>query len=386
MRLLLLDQFSDPGGAQQVLLEFLPALRERGWEALVGMPGEGELFARIGELGFETARIDCGPFRSGKKSPADLARFLGGSPRLARQIHALANRARAELVYINGPRVLPAASIASLQVPVLFHAHSLLPPGAVRRLTGMALRRLNARVVASCRFVADSWREYVAADRLSVIYNGVRAPSRQIKRSSATPAIGCIGRISEEKGQREFVEAAALIHRELPGCRFMIYGAPLFGDLAALQYEIALRDAAAGLPIDFAGWTPDIDSALANIDLLLVPSTAQEATTRVSLEAFAAGVPVVAFRSGGIPEVIDDGVNGILTDSTEEMARRTIELLRDDRTAMSEAAHQSWRTRFTLEHYHSQILNLVGQLDDSTLRVGRRKRLPHYASPAESEF
>jgi len=359
MRLLLLDQFSDPGGAQQVLLEFLPALRERGWDALIGMPGEGELFARIRELGLETARIDCGPFRSGKKSPADLARFLGGSPRLARQVHALADRVRADLVYINGPRLLPAASIANLQVPVLFHAHSFLPPGAVRRLTGLALRRLNARVVASCRFVADSWRQYVAADQLSVIYNGVRAPSRQAKRSSAIPTIACIGRISAEKGQREFVEVAALIHRELPDCRFTIYGAPLFGDLAAQQYDIALRQAADGLPIEFPGWTPDIDSALANIDLLLVPSTAYEATTRVILEAFAAGIPVVAFRSGGIPEVIEHGVNGMLTDSAEEMARMTIELLRADRTAMSQAAFESWRTRFTLEHYHSEILNLV---------------------------
>ncbi len=359
MRLLLLDQFSDPGGAQQVLLEFLPAIRERGWEALIGMPGDGELFPRIAAMGFETARIDCGPFRSGKKSSADLARFLGGSPRLARQIHALANRFRADLVYINGPRLLPAASIASLRMPVLFHAHSYLPPGAVRRLTGMALRRLNARVVASCRFVADSWRGYVAADRLSVIYNGVRTPSRQVKRISTTPTIACIGRISAEKGQHEFVAAAGLIHRELPDCRFTIYGAPLFGDAAAQQYEIALRQAAAGLPIDFAGWTPDIDSALANIDLLLVPSTAHEATTRVILEAFAAGVPVIAFRSGGIPEVIEHGVNGMLADSTEEMARLTIELLRADRTAMSQAARESWRARFTLSHYHSQILNAL---------------------------
>ena len=67
MRLLLLDQFSDPGGAQQVLLELLPAIRERGWKALVGLPGEGELFARVRALGFETARIDCGPYHVGQE-------------------------------------------------------------------------------------------------------------------------------------------------------------------------------------------------------------------------------------------------------------------------------------------------------------------------------
>src|SRR6266481_539907 len=174
MNLLLLDQFSQPGGAQQVLLDLLPGIRDRRWKALVGLPGEGELFEQIRSLGFPVERIRCGPYASGRKSAADAARFLTDTPGLARQIARLA--AGVDLVYLNGPRLLPAAALAGLDVPVLFHAHSYLFPGAVRKLAGMALRRLDAWVVGNCRFVLDVWRPYLKEERLSVIYNGVVGP------------------------------------------------------------------------------------------------------------------------------------------------------------------------------------------------------------------
>ena len=66
MNLLLLDQFSEPGGAQQVLLELLPALGERGWQCLVGLPGEGSLFARLRELGVD-AIVEGTVLRSGNR-------------------------------------------------------------------------------------------------------------------------------------------------------------------------------------------------------------------------------------------------------------------------------------------------------------------------------
>jgi len=90
-----------------------------------------------------------------------------------------------------------------------------------------------------------------------------------------------------------------------------------------------------------------------------VPSAGHEATTRVILEAYASGVPVIAFRSGGIPEVVEDGRNGWLAGSAEEMARLAIELLSGDPeklTAASLAARESWRQRFTIGRYREQLL------------------------------
>ena len=361
MKLLLLDQFSDLGGAQQNLLELLPAIRDAGWSALIGLPGDGALFDRARALGFETARISCGPYRSGPKSPADLARFLGGTPRLAFQIRRLAARSAATLVFVNGPRLLPAAALAGLDCPVVFHSHSYLASGPQRRIVGEALRRLDAWVIGQCEFVAAAWRPFVRPERLSVIYNGVSAPCPS---HSPNPArslrVACIGRISPEKGQREFVAAASLIHQSLPECRFVIYGSPLFDDPAAQHYAAQVRAAAARLPIDFPGWVEDIPAALSQLDLLLVPSAGFEATTRVILEAFAAGVPVIAFPSGGIPEVIEDGVNGFLAPTPEEMAHRAIALLTTGAaSAISRNARETWARRFNLDRYCRQVLDII---------------------------
>ncbi|HYW42172.1 MAG TPA: glycosyltransferase family 4 protein [Bryobacteraceae bacterium] len=350
MRVLLLDQFSEPGGAQRCLLDLLPAIRECGWDALVGLPGGGSLFQRVHQAGFETARIECGPYQSGGKSAADLGRFLSGTPRLARQVRRLAERV--DVVYVNGPRLLPAVALAGLRVPVVFHSHSYLPSGIVRKLAAISLRRMNARVVASCRFVAQPWR---ACGPVAVVWNGVGACERKAA-VRLTERVGCIGRIAPEKGQREFVAAAAIIHRALPECRFAIHGSAMF---SAAGYEAEVRAAAAGLPVQFPGWTENVCAALGNLDLLLVPSAPDEATPRVILEAFAAGVPVVAFASGGIPEMIEHGVDGFLAASTEEMAEIAIGLLAGDRAEVAQAARESWRRKFTLERYRQEMISIL---------------------------
>jgi glycosyltransferase involved in cell wall biosynthesis len=337
MKLLFLDQFSEPGGAQQCLLDLLSAVEH----AVVAMPGDGPMFQRVRALGFETARIHCGPYASGGKSARDMARFVFETPQLARQIRKLAHGA--DIVYINGPRLLPAAALSGVRKPIVFHSHSYLPPGPIRKLSGLALRRLRAHVIGSCRYVADPWTPY--ASDISVVYNGVAGPERPRAKRNGPLTIGCIGRIAPEKGQREFVEAARIIHGKIPEARFAIYGETMF---ASHEYEREVRAAAIGLPIEFAGWAPNVYDALAKIDLLLVPSAPHEATTRVILEAFAAGVPVIAFPSGGIPEVLPAGS---LARSVQEMAEMACS---EDRPGgLSHSAD------FTLERYRAEILNVL---------------------------
>lgn len=369
MKLLLLDQFSDPGGAQQGLLELLPAIRQRGWTAAVGLPGHGELFARVSHLGFRAARILCGPYRSGPKSLADAVRFALDTPRLAVKIRRLAAESAAEAVYVNGPRLVPAAALAGLEIPLVFHSHSYLFPGAVRRMAGAALKRCDAWLIGSCRFVAEPWHPFVRPERRCVIYNGVAAPACSRPFRAGPPVIACAGRIAPEKGQREFVAATELIRRAIPACRFVVYGAALFGSPAAERYELEVRAAGERLGVEFRGWTGNIQEALAVTDLLLVPSAGHEATTRVILEAHAAGVPVIAFRSGGIPEVIDHGRDGWLTNSTEEMARLAIEVLAQDPASLAAIrrnAQESWKRRFTLERYHRELLDFIETTQFST--------------------
>ena len=73
-------------------------------------------------------------------------------------------------------------------------------------------------------------------------------------------------------------------------------------------------------------------------------------------------MPVIAFRSGGIPEVVDHGRTGFLVDSTREMAECAIALLTGDSSGLSDvsrAARDTWRSRFTRERFQRQLLTTL---------------------------
>ncbi len=326
---------------------------------MVALPGDGKLVGEVRRLGLQVESIDCWPYKSGRKF-ADVGRFLAHSLRLAKAIRELVQRVDPDLVYLNGPRFAPAAALARLQRPVLFHNHSWLPPDRSRVVTGVALRWMDARVVACCKFVAEQWQGYVRAERIWTILNGLPGPAAMpLRRPSRAPRIGCIGRINPQKGQLEFVAAAARIHAALPECRFVVCGEAMFGDSNLQGYAAEVRAKAAGLPVEFSGWVTDIYSALAELDLVLVPSLGAEATPRVILEAYAAGVPVIAFDCGGISEVVENGVTGVLTRSVEEMAREAVALLSGDperRLSMAHAARAQWEQRFTIPKFHEALL------------------------------
>src|ERR1019366_8113365 len=364
MNILCLDQFGELGGAQRCLLDLMPAMADRGWSVHVAAPGNGQLAERAAAIDATVDPIRCGPYSSGKKTLADMARFLAEAPRLSGEIRGLVWRYDADLIYVNGPRLLPAAALAARKGPrVLFHSHSMLN-GPARRVAGRSLAMARATMVASCRFVASPLVPYSGDRGIRVVYNGVRhmsLPSRAP--AGAEFRIGLIGRISPEKGQADFLRAARILHNAAPQCRFVICGAPLFSNPAALRYCGEIEALAADLPVEFAGWTEDVEGVLATLDLLVVPSAPFDATPRVILEGFAAGVPVVAFASGGIPEIVEHGVTGFLVEarSPKALAFAIRDLLREPhrlREASGKARAKA-RTEFSLERYRAQMLETI---------------------------
>jgi glycosyltransferase involved in cell wall biosynthesis len=364
MNILFLDQFGEPGGGQQCLLDLLPTVVAQGGRITVAAPA-GPLLDAAAGMGAETAMLSIGPFSCGYKSASDALRFAAQLPGLALKIRRLTRQAGAHWIYVNGPRILPAVAVAQTGIPVLFQSHHYLPQGVSRTLAGRSLRHLRANVAADCHFVAGTWKRYVRPDRLHVVYIGVAAQSRpRGETRRERPVIGCIGRIAPQKGQHRFVEAAREIVRIIPGAKFVIYGARLFGDPPA--YEEQVRAAAVHVPVDFGGWTSDIGEALARLDLLLVPSSFPEATPRIVLEAFAARVPVAALRCGGLEELITHGRTGMLAGSTKELAAIAIDLLTADPARLrgvADAAYALWSREFTREGFRERMLRLLSGLD-----------------------
>jgi glycosyltransferase involved in cell wall biosynthesis len=366
MKILFLDQYSEMGGAQRVLADLLVAVQRQGWEAHVAVPGSGLLLEQCRSRNIEFTEIPCGPYRSGRKGISDLFQFARDVRRQSRSIRNLVKQESFDLVYVNGPRLLPAATIATRrETPVLFHLHYPIHQALAARLAGWCVRRSGATVVACSNSVAQSLVRYICPNKLQVIRNGTSDMVFREREFSVDRRwrIGLVGRISPQKGQIEFLKAAKVLALEFPSVRFVICGAPLFG---ADEYFDRVKNLAAGLPVEFLGWREDVASVLAGLDLLVMPSK-EEGTPLVLLEAFSAGVPVIAFPAGGIGEVVRDRETGFLVPeaSAKGMAAQIRELLTSDPLILKETAcraRQVWEESYTLAGFHNRITDLVQQV------------------------
>ena len=128
-----------------------------------------------------------------------------------------------------------------------------------------------------------------------------------------------VGRITEPKGQETLLNAVSALPCALrKKIRLVLVGAPAPGNLADLVYSRRLRKSSAELDLHnqvlWAGYQEDPAPFYASMDALIQPSAANagEAMPLAVLEALREGVPVIASRTGGIPEVVHDGDNGLL--------------------------------------------------------------------------
>lgn len=329
----------------------------------------------VRKLGFCTYELPYGEYASGDKPLLEMVKYSGRLPRTAWRLMKLVRDVDADLLYVNGPRLVPPAALASrfTKIPIVFHCHNRLFQKSVITLTGRSLQIARAHVIACCEYAAAPMRNFLDPRCISVIYNGVEKV-REVSWRPATHTlrIGVVGRIESEKGQLEFVEAVRLVAKRIPNCRFAIIGEPMFSDDTYYKKVVA---ASTGLPVEFSGWQDDISQIFANLDLLVVPSTPLEATTRVILEAYSAGVPVAAFACGGIPEVVRNGQTGFLAqertpDALAECIVSALEMGPVEIAAIRNRARAYWSENFRLDRYRKNVCEIV---DDA---VRRHIRLP----------
>jgi glycosyltransferase involved in cell wall biosynthesis len=358
-KILCIDQYSKVGGGQRSLLDLLPTFSERGWSPSVAAPGGGPFERLLQSSGYRTYSIECGEYSIKEKSLSESLRYAAEQPQLAKALYRAFSHHESTLLYVNGPRVLPAAALIARRtgIPIVFHCHNRLLQASAITLTGSALRWAKAHVIACCHYAAQPLTAHVLPERISVVFNGVENMATKGFRGGKIRRIGVVGRVEMEKGQLLFVEAARTIVEKVKDCSFVVAGVPMFSNEAYYRH---VKESSRGLPLEFLGWRENIAKVYSELDLLVVPSSALEATTRVILEAYSAGLPVVAFPSGGILEILKNNETGFLTEepTAESLARRVLSIIdMDDHTveAVVRRARIMWSERFTLNAYRDSV-------------------------------
>jgi glycosyltransferase involved in cell wall biosynthesis len=243
----------------------------------------------------------------------------GKRSRAALTLRGLLSRKRFDVVHANEPHALTAAWLAG--------AHRKVPVVASRRvaypLQNNTIARsrylMTQRILAVSRFVAASVVESrIPADKVEVVYEGVEVPlamaSEAYERARERWGVagnerllGCVGYLLPEKGQESVLRAMPEVRAQFPGTRLLLAGdGPCRARLERLAKQLDLQDA-----VIFAGFVEDIAQVYAALNIFVFPSLAEPLGTSL-LAAMAWGLPVLAVASGGVPEYVQDGENGLL--------------------------------------------------------------------------
>jgi len=291
------------GGQRQVYL-LCTGLVRRGHTVVAVVRRGGELGRRLCDAGIETVEV------SGRNE-AD-----PGS--LAALIHLLRTRRPAILAPHSGrSHGLAALADALTRTPAaLVPTRRVLFPPHRDPFTRWKYRR-TAGIIAISSAVASALSEAgIPAGRIRVVHSGVTPPdippdSRNAIRSElgidpGAPLVGAIGALTPEKGHRDLLAAFRSVAADRADAVLIIAGdGP---DRASLESD------ARTLPPDrvrFLGHRDDVPRILGALDLLVMPSRSEGLGTTV-VDAQMAGLPVVATRTGGLPELVEDGVTGLL--------------------------------------------------------------------------
>jgi N-acetyl-alpha-D-glucosaminyl L-malate synthase BshA len=156
-------------------------------------------------------------------------------------------------------------------------------------------------------------------------YRPASGPRTEALAPAGHKLITHVSNFREVKRVKDVVRVFARIQRAMPATLLMIGDGPDRPDAEKEAEELGVTG-----DVRFLGRLDSVETLLQATDLFVLPSQT-ESFGLAALEAMACGAPVVATRAGGLPEVVDDGVNGILepVGSVEAMGRRAVELLRD---------------------------------------------------------
>jgi len=305
---------SEALGAGVSIVRALGELRRTGWTASGWFPGDGPLVdaskSVLDErgLGARPIAFSVGGWRSEPGVAARLRRTPGYLSAFDRWLTARAP----SIVHANSLLVLPEATIARRRgYPVLVQLHEFPRPGWKRELTLRWAAAVADVLVGVSRPVSAMLQECAGRTPVLTIHNGVPdAPPAHPPDDGVV--VGTIGHVARTKGTDVFLEAARLALLRRPQLRFehvgpsRIWNDDAFDDrVEALAGAPSLREA-----VRMLGAEPSGD-ALAHWNVFVLPSR-QEAFPLSTLEAMAAGLPVIATAVGGIPEQLRHLETGIL--------------------------------------------------------------------------
>jgi len=308
----------------------------------------------------------------------------GSNPLILLHLYRVFKSRKPDVVqtFILKPNIYGIIAAALAGVPVIIATDLTLTnqaPTRLRRLRDKFLYRIYRQitrwadhVVCISETVKNQLKEIGLFCHMSVIYPPVDLEKMDLgnkenkiesmSKNDKEVVIGNVARLSEEKRHKDLLEAFSILINKYPNLRLLIVGdGPLLSKLEILKKRLKIDERT-----QFTGFQKEILRYLKGMDIfVLCPRT--EGLGIAILEAMACGLPIVATRVGGIPEIVDDQVNGILIDCkrVDQLVSALSDLIEDKdkrkeygRRGREKVLHLFSFDRYVKEHYSLYVLLL----------------------------
>jgi glycosyltransferase involved in cell wall biosynthesis len=354
------------GGAERDLLTLLAHLDRARFRPLVALPDRGPLFELLTAQCVEVVLTGIPPWRK-------LKGVLLRAPAVFKLWRLIRSRQIA-LVHANDFWYIPVAQQAAAWagIPCVAHVRGVIEPCRVRQYRMATVNRLLT--------VSDHIRETalgagLSPERVQTCYSGIDLDSVSKRTTddarlrsrhgfdTKTFLVGTVANLFPHKGYEYLLRALGQARLEVPGLACVIVGE---GDAGyRIELDRLTRDLGLSDRVVFAGFQRDVYPYLAAMDLFVLCSL-REGLGIALLEAMAVGRPIVATKVGGVPEVVEDGVTGLLVPPGDpgSLARAIVRLAEAPalRRAMGEAGARRVRERFHVARMARQIGAVYGEV------------------------
>jgi glycosyltransferase involved in cell wall biosynthesis len=248
----------------------------------------------------------------------------------------------------------------------IFWVHEIVPDNSKVRWVFRAIDKRIKSFVAVSGATADRLKQVgVRASKISLVYNGVEEPRvpKHGSEGDGPVAIGIVGQVGAWKGHGDLIDAFARAAISSPGMHLHIFGK------GPDEYETGMRRRIknAGLEsrVKWHGFVADRDAIYRQVDVCVVPSRGNDPLPTSAIEAGMHGIPVIASRSGGLPEVVEHGMNGFLFDvgDVPALADHLVTLVSNPSLlrSMGERARARAKEKFGRSRFLDDFLTILNQ-------------------------
>lgn len=376
IKILFVSHSSEMVGAERSLLLLLKNINRMYFEPIVVLPGSGALKEEIHRLNIKACVIKSPWWVGGMTNIFTIGYCIIREIIALFGLYKINKQEKIEVIYTNTIVNFSGAIIAFItKKPHIWHIREIIPENPdlhfflPHKMLFKFISRTSAIIIANSNATADQFRS--SKSKMKVIYNAVDV--EEFKNPNSFPNISglkstdwlvvVIGSLKRRKAQDDAIRAVKIAKKTIPNVKLLLIGE------GSEEFKNYLREMVSELNISdnviFTGYRDDVPQILPHCKVLLMPSW-NEPFGRAVIEAMVAGIPVIGVNSGGVKEIIQDGITGYLTPPKKpsKIAEKMIYLFHHPDLAkeMGNKGRKFAMEKFSIQNYTKSIEKVIQEV------------------------